>query len=353
MSSRPRHPGKSSDTSQDPYKLWRPQERQVESDSERPRYKTTTTNQAQRDQRDASYRDSPATASTSQHRSGPSTSRTLRHSSRPSTSNGHYLGPQQPVSNSTNPSTQQNHNPSRGQPPRSQAEIYDPRLPPKKYPTSASISTPQPSYERVPSSDEFAKSSRTNPYSRSGATVPQTTPEVWTPQDASWLSRKVKERERDKERDNGKERDREKEKVREKLKDITERYPEREQERHAEARPRDEYRDRDKARERERERERRPERETEVGSYRELRSTSRAPASRDAQDSRTRESGAPASSHRRHRSEEVPSSSVSVCHALVGIVDRATHQFVPDSAASYQCQTALYFCSSRTSRPYI
>ena len=163
MNSRPRHHGQP-DAPQDPYKPWRAQEKQAESDSERPRYKITTTNQPQRDQRDTSYRgyksDSPATASTSQYRPGTSTSRPSNHTSRPSVPTSHVSRPQQPASNSTTPSAQQSYYTSRGQPQRSQPEIYDSR--PYKPTTSHAIPTPQP-YERVPSADDIPKSSRTHP----------------------------------------------------------------------------------------------------------------------------------------------------------------------------------------------
>lgn len=330
MSSRTRHPRQPSDTSQNQYKVWKPQERQVESDSERPR-RTTTTNQAQRGQRDANYRgyqsDSPVTASTSQYRSGTSTSKTPHHASRSSNTNGHSSRPQQPISNSTTPA-QQNYHPSGGQSQRSQAEAYDPRL--ASYKRSTSTTPMLQPYERVPSSDEFAKASRTNFYSRSGAPIPQPGPEAPS-QDASSSSRKVRDRENDKERERGREKEKEKV-VREKLKEYSDRYLEREVERRTDARDvsRDAYRERDKARERER----RLEKEKEVASHRD-RSTSKAPTPRDAQDSRTRESGAPAPSHRRNRYEEVPPSSEIVCYTSIGVVDCAPHKLVTDSADSY------------------
>ncbi|KIM80762.1 hypothetical protein PILCRDRAFT_515545 [Piloderma croceum F 1598] len=327
MSGRPRH---SLSASEDPYKIWRPQERQVESDSERPRYRTTNTNQSQRNQEEGRYysssrgykSDSPTTASASQYRSGPSSSKPLHHPSRPSVSNNYVSRSQQPAaSNSTTPTPQVQHHP-RSQPQRSQPEAYSSRV--YLHSQNTSTPTPQSSHERVPTADEFTKTSRSNPYSRTGyaTQVPQPTsaPEVWLPSthDPS-LSRKP--RDRDRERDRERDRDREKEAARDRNRERERpKDADRRRERDVERRDdvyrepsrdvyRDRDRDRDRARERERDKyqERRTEEEREPVSHRELRNTSK-PIS--AQDTRTRDpTTTSTSNHRRHRSEEAPLSS--------------------------------------------
>lgn len=326
MSGRQRQYGQSA-ASQDPYKIWRP-DRQAESDTERPRYRTTTTSQPQRNREDGKYytsshgykSDSPGTASASQHRFG-SSSKTLHHPSRPSVSNSYVSRSQQPVtSSSTTPiaAAPQGHHPYRSQPQRSQPEsrVYS-------HSRNTSTPTPQSSHERVPSADEFTKISRSNTYSRTGYTaqIPQSTgfPDVWVPppQDSSSLPRNTRDRDKDKGRD--REIERAQDRGKEKPRDNADKRRDREVERRDDG-SRDPYRytdrDRGAARERDKYQERRGEEEKqkEVVPHRDPRNTPR-PALRDTYDTRTRDTTTTSTSgHRRHRSEDANASSATVCH---------------------------------------
>ena len=328
MSGRQRQYGQSA-ASQDPYKIWRP-DRQAESDTERPRYRTTTTSQPQRNREDGKYytsshgykSDSPGTASASQHRFG-SSSKTLHHPSRPSVSNSYVSRSQQPVtSSSTTPiaAAPQGHHPYRSQPQRSQPEsrVYS-------HSRNTSTPTPQSSHERVPSADEFTKISRSNTYSRTGyaGQIPQSTgfPDVWVPppQDSSSLPRNTKDRERDKDKGRDREIERAQDRGKEKPRDNADKRRDREVERRDDG-SRDPYRytdrDRGAARERDKYQERRGEEEKqkEVVPHRDPRNTPR-PALRDTYDTRTRDTTTTSTSgHRRHRSEDANASSATVCH---------------------------------------
>lgn len=192
MSGRPRQSGQYQ--SQEQQRIWKPSDRQVESDSERPRQSSS---KSRRDPSDPRYHttssrgytsDSPATAS-NQYRSATTSTKTLHHPSRPSISSNTYVPrSQQPVaSTSTTPApaasqSQAYHSRSHAQ--RSQPEAQDPRLYSHKRTTSTP--TPQSSYERVPTTEELGgRTSRTKTYVRAGQTTPAPqaapTPEIWLP----------------------------------------------------------------------------------------------------------------------------------------------------------------------------
>ena len=345
--------------SQEQQRIWKPSDRQ---DSERPRQSSS---KSRRDPSDPKYSsrgyttDSPATAS-SQYRSGTTSAKTLHHPSRPSISPNLYVSrSQQPVESTsatptlTVPQSQTYHSRSHAQ--RSQPEAQDPRL--YSHKRNTSTPTPQSSYERVPSTDEFgARTSRTKTYVRASHAVPaaQTAPpsEIGPPsQEHPFSSRRHREREseREKERD----RDRTREKPRESSDRRREREPEKQdeetyrdrdrvraRERHRESSDRKRERDPEKRdedayrevfREAYRDRERNKERETDrvlaeriTGRERERdqptrepRSSSKVPLTRDVPESRVREHVGSSSGHRRYRSEETIPVTSEVCDFIL------------------------------------